>query len=282
MTHLLILISYYECSAPNTPHVHTPATDRSTICRWHPHNRQGIQWRRHVAKTHSPKFCNGYGPHDKLHKNYFRTYACLPFCGGLHCYHLAMHNLNLSTSLPRPPPGTDPSTPKCLSTHYRTMPKILVRLASKNSVQGWPDSIATILVYFMSVFLIPKSVLKTLDSIRRAFFWAAEETCTGAQCLVAWKNVCKPKRLGGLGLKNLHVQNNCLLMKFAVKALLPDQTPWQDWIDLQHPNALIAPQNSHSFLCQTINHQLPALHSISFVITQSGTNTYFWLDIWLH
>ena len=134
----------------------------------------------------------------------------------------------------------------------------------------------------MSVFLIPKSVLKTLDSIRRAFFWAAEETCTDAQCLVAWKTVCKPKKFGGLGLKNLRVQNNCLLMKFAVKALLPDQTPWLDWIDLQHPNALVTPQNSHSFHCQAINHQLPALHTISFVITNSGTNTYFWLDIWLH
>ena len=104
----------------------------------------------------------------------------------------------------------------------------------------------SLLVYFMSVFTIPKSVLKTLDSIRRDFFWAAEETCTGAQCLVAWKNVCKPKKNGGLGLKNLHQQNNCLLMKFAVKALLPEKTPWLDWIALQHPNALIYPLDQHS------------------------------------
>ena len=127
-------------------------------------------------------------------------------------------------------------------------------------------------LYFSQNYSLPTKIPKY-----KTFF-----SCTGAQCLVAWKNVCKPKKLGGLGLKNLHVQNNCLLMKFAVQALLPDQTPWQDWIDLQHPNALIAPQNSHSFLCQTINHQLPALHTISFVITKSGTNTYFWLDIWLH
>lgn len=71
-------------------------------------------------------------------------------------------------------------------------------------------------------------------------------------------------------------------MKFAVKALLPDTTPWLDWIALQHPNALIAPQNSHSFICRTINQQLPALHAISFVLTNSGTNTYFWLDTWIH
>ena len=140
----------------------------------------------------------------------------------------------------------------------------------------------SLLVYFMSVFTIHKIVLKTLDSIRRAFFWAAEETCTGAQCLGAWKNVCKPKNCGGLGLKNLHQQNKCLHMKFAVKALLPDTTPWLDWIALQHPNALIAPQNSHSFIGRTINQQLPALHAISFVLTNSGTNTYFWLDAWLH
>lgn len=69
------------------------------------------------------------------------------------------------------------------------------------------------------LYFIPKSVLKKLDAFRRAFFQAAEETCTGAQCLVAWKNVCKHYFFGGLGLKNLHTQNLALLMKFAVKTL---------------------------------------------------------------
>jgi hypothetical protein len=59
-----------------------------------------------------------------------------------------------------------------------------------------------------------------------------------AQCLIAWENICKPKKNGGLGIKNLHLQNKCLLMKFVVKALLPTPTPWLDWLSLQHANAL--------------------------------------------
>lgn len=43
----------------------------------------------------------------------------------------------------------------------------------------------------MSIFRFPKKVIKAIDSIRRAFFWAADQTCTGAQCLIAWDNVCK-------------------------------------------------------------------------------------------
>lgn len=43
------------------------------------------------------------------------------------------------------------------------------------------DSLAT---YFMSVFSISKKVLKQLDAFCRVFFWATEETCTGAQSLI--------------------------------------------------------------------------------------------------
>jgi hypothetical protein len=68
--------------------------------------------------------------------------------------------------------------------------------------------------YFMSSFLIPISVITTIDARRRAFFWAAEETCTGAQCLVAWDKLCVPTSRGGLGAKNLKAQNVCLLLNF--------------------------------------------------------------------
>lgn len=137
------------------------------------------------------------------------------------------------------------------------------------------------MTYYMSVFLIPKNFLKKIDAIRRAFFWTAEDTCSGAQCLIAWKNVCKPKKFGGLGIKNLHTQNKCLLMKFAVKSLLPSDAPWQEWLSLPHPNAFVAPDSNHSYLCKTINLQMPTLQKITFVLTNNGASTYFWLDTWL-
>ena len=52
----------------------------------------------------------------------------------------------------------------------------------------------SILTYFMSVLRIPKKTIKTLDSLGRGFFWAGEDACSGAQCLIAWKNVCLPKK----------------------------------------------------------------------------------------
>lgn len=87
---------------------------------------------------------------------------------------------------------------------------------------------------------------------------------------------------GGLGIKNLHLQNKCLLMKFSVKALLPTPTPWLDWLSLEHPNALLGPSNHNIFLCKTINSQLPTLHSIFFLCSQTIVLLlFFWLDTWL-
>ena len=62
----------------------------------------------------------------------------------------------------------------------------------------------SLLTYFMFVFRIPKKVLKTIDSLRRAFFLAGEDSCSGAQHLIAWKNVCTPKMyVGFLALNHL-------------------------------------------------------------------------------
>jgi hypothetical protein len=41
---------------------------------------------------------------------------------------------------------------------------------------------------------------------------------------------CTSKRMGGLGVRNLHVQNICLLLKFCYKTLQHQHTPWKTWI----------------------------------------------------
>jgi hypothetical protein len=69
----------------------------------------------------------------------------------------------------------------------------------------------------MSATCIPKTVIKEIDKRRRAFFWTGEDKCHGSKCLVAWDSVLAPIDRGGLGIKNLELQNRCLLMKFVNK-----------------------------------------------------------------
>lgn len=96
------------------------------------------------------------------------------------------------------------------------------------------------------------------------------------------KKCVQTKKNGGLGLKNLHPQNNCLPIKFSSKVVMLSTSPWLDWVNLHHPNAFINPHTNTSFIFKTINTQLPSLQQVSFVLTNNGQNTYFWYDTWLY
>ncbi|RLM80179.1 retrotransposon protein, putative, unclassified [Panicum miliaceum] len=47
--------------------------------------------------------------------------------------------------------------------------------------------------YLMAALLLPQGTLDALDQRRRAFIWSGADKTTGAQCLIAWPNVCLPK-----------------------------------------------------------------------------------------
>jgi hypothetical protein len=38
-----------------------------------------------------------------------------------------------------------------------------------------------------------------------SIFWAGKDEVQGGQCLVVWKTICKPKKFGGLGVKDLRL-----------------------------------------------------------------------------
>lgn len=70
----------------------------------------------------------------------------------------------------------------------------------------------------------------------------------GAKYLIPWKNVFKPKKFGGLGIKNLQFQNNCLLMKFSFKLLQRPDLPWVNWYHQNYSHNIADKPSKLSFL----------------------------------
>nr|XP_043629873.1 uncharacterized protein LOC122601171 [Erigeron canadensis] len=63
-----------------------------------------------------------------------------------------------------------------------------------------------VLVDKASVYMLPASVIKEIEQLFKRFLWNASDSIKG-KAKVAWKNVCKPKDQGGLGLKDLKKWN---------------------------------------------------------------------------
>ncbi|GKV45171.1 hypothetical protein SLEP1_g52281 [Rubroshorea leprosula] len=68
-------------------------------------------------------------------------------------------------------------------------------------------------VFMMSAYQIPKGILYTLDKIRRCFFWGGGEELKKTNW-VKWERVCKQKKYGGLGVRDLRIFNLALMGKW--------------------------------------------------------------------
>ncbi|CAL4971761.1 unnamed protein product [Urochloa decumbens] len=82
-------------------------------------------------------------------------------------------------------------------------------------------------IYAMGSILLLGGTIHDVDATRRAFLWTGDSSCNGAQCKVAWEVVCLDKAHGGLGVKDLAVQNKGLLSKFFAKLHQRPTTNWQ-------------------------------------------------------
>lgn len=69
-------------------------------------------------------------------------------------------------------------------------------------------------LYVFSCFRVPESICNKLDSLSRAFWWGHEPGFRVRKLhLLHWDEVCKPKSMGGLGLKKFSLMNQAMVAK---------------------------------------------------------------------
>lgn len=70
----------------------------------------------------------------------------------------------------------------------------------------------SMIVYWGSIFILSKAVVSEVERICRTFLWknTSDKRYGG---LVAWKEVCTSKKLGGLGVKNIACWNKAVAVK---------------------------------------------------------------------
>ncbi|XP_062080469.1 uncharacterized protein LOC133785234 [Humulus lupulus] len=87
--------------------------------------------------------------------------------------------------------------------------------------------------FWMSIFLLPKSVISEIDSLCRRFLWGTSRGNDNRSKLhlTAWNQVCLPKCLGGIGFKEGAKWNMVLLAKYMWAVSTKQDIHWVKWID---------------------------------------------------
>lgn len=82
-------------------------------------------------------------------------------------------------------------------------------------------------------------------------------------------------------MKDLELQNRCLLMKFIDKLFSGEPVTWKDWLLRDAGSFDTPPAGPSSYLWKIIIDELNTYRSITTVDVHNGASTSFWFDHWL-
>jgi hypothetical protein len=93
-------------------------------------------------------------------------------------------------------------------------------------------------IFYLSYIKIPRGVWKKTRRLQRKFLWGGRG---GRKKLswVKWDAVCQPKRLGGLGVKDIRAVNISLLAKWRWRLLNDDKALWKEVIRSKYGDSVI-------------------------------------------
>lgn len=137
--------------------------------------------------------------------------------------------------------------------------------------------------FWASSFLLPKSCLDTLEKLCNSFLWnGSPETARGAK--VSWESVCSPKNSGGLGLRRLEDMNQVFGLKLIWLLFASKGSLWVAWIEKNIIRGRLfwayPLQLSGSWIWRRLMKLRELARPHLFCKINSGSSALFWHDDW--
>jgi hypothetical protein len=150
------------------------------------------------------------------------------------------------------------------------------RLEMVNSV------LSSSLVYHCCSLKLHKGVIKQLDKYRKHCLWRGSDFNAKKPYKAAWSSVCLPKSEGGLGVINISVHNDSLLLKFLSKFYNRADIPWVNlvWENYYQNGKLPGQQKKGSFWWKYIIKLINLFKGVAIPKVQEGSTILFWQDLW--
>lgn len=145
--------------------------------------------------------------------------------------------------------------------------------------------ITGITTFWCSAFILPKACIKRINSLCGVFLWKRDiEEHHSAR--VSWEVVTRPKKEGGLGIKNLAIWNNACCLKLIWLLFFQTGSVWVAWfieeiLDGSLSNLWIkAPSRRYSWQVNKLLKLSSLIFGFIKLRVQNGLTARFWTDNW--
>jgi hypothetical protein len=146
-------------------------------------------------------------------------------------------------------------------------------------------------IFYLSYLKMPTNVWREVVRLQRKFLWGGVSNRRKINW-VKWEEVCKPKKEGGLGVRDLRLTNLSLLAKWRWKLLQPEEEFWKSIVSAKYGNGVVGvcnlgeeqlPRSASSWwynICKLDNNTRWFELGVVKVLG-NGSSTSFWNDIWV-
>ncbi|XP_074301479.1 uncharacterized protein LOC141632875 [Silene latifolia] len=89
--------------------------------------------------------------------------------------------------------------------------------------------LSTLHCYWARIFILPKTVIDAIEKICRQYLWYGKDP-KEHPALVSWEKICRPKKQGGLGFRDLHTWNIATIGMYVWWVQQKTDHLWVRWV----------------------------------------------------